>query len=159
MGPYQFITSITSPKESSTLAYSDEFFSISFVIERTQINFTINNLTDVGIKINWDDLAFIDTSKRSMRVVHAGIKLRRLDEPQMPTTVPPHSSINDVLIPSNNISWGKDYSITYPLFYFYGPIAKAKQVYVGKEFSVYMPLEIKGQKKEYVFRFKIEDLK
>jgi hypothetical protein len=29
------------------------------------------------------------------------------------------------------------------------------ETFIGKEFSVYLPLDIRGQKKEYSFKFKI----
>jgi len=150
---YKWDISLQQPRPSDTLMYSDEFIEIIFTVGKTQIGFDMSNKTDRGIKINWDELSYISPTGRSMRVIHSGVRLIDRNAPQSPTIVPPTSRISDIIIPSEHIyyvsgkygGWREQ-----DLFY---DVDKTK--YEGKEFSVYMPLEIKGKRKEYTFTFRI----
>jgi hypothetical protein len=111
------------------------------------------NKTDRGIKINWDEVSYISPTGEAMRVIHKGIRFIDRNTPQPPTIVPPNSRISDIIVPSEHIYFvsGKYGSwVTMDLFYDFD-----KTKYEGKEFSVYMPMEIKGERKEYTFTFRI----
>ena len=112
--------------------------------------FDIFNKTDSGIRINWDDLSMIYPDGTSSRVIHKGIKLIDRNNPQASTIIPPNASITDILIPSEKISdtsylgWG------------YAPLFDGDSLrWDGEKFGIYFPLEIKGNKQEYIFKFKI----
>jgi hypothetical protein len=153
MAYYKWDISLQQPMLSDILAYSDEFIDILFMVEKTQIAFDMQNKTDKGIKINWDELSYISPTGKSMRFIHSGIRLIDRNAPQAPTIVPPNSRISDILIPSEHIYYvSGEYGGWHELDLFYGD---DKAVYEGKEFSVYMPLEIKGDRKEYTFTFRI----
>jgi hypothetical protein len=63
--------------------------------------------------------------------------------------------IEDAIIPSDHISFssgsGGGWS-SRELF----PISQKTDLYIGKSFSVFMPLEINGAIKNYLFAFSIE---
>ncbi|MBN1232089.1 MAG: hypothetical protein JXA60_01900 [Candidatus Coatesbacteria bacterium] len=156
---YSLDVSLEKPKVSKTLAFSDENIDISFLLEKTCISFKIKNKTDEGIKIKWDDLSFITINGTSYRIIHSGVRYVKKDEPQFPTTIPPKMEISDLMIPAYNVyfvSGQNSYWNVYELFSFPAKEIEAKKMYEGKNFSIYMPLEIKGKKKEYTFSFKID---
>jgi len=150
---YDWAFSLLGPNPSKGLVYSDNFVIVGFMIEKTKINFIIENKTDSGIKINWDEFSMIYPSGTSSRVIHNGIKVVDRNSPQALTTIPPNAKVSDILIPSENIyyasveSGGWNY---HSLFEGDNPLTWNDRV-----FSVYFPLEIKGSKKEYTFKFKI----
>jgi hypothetical protein len=150
---YNWRFSLEQPKPSEKLEYSDDFIDVVFTIGETQIGFDIQNKTDSGIKINWDELSMIYPTGTSSRVIHSGIRLMDRNAPQAPTIIPPNAKVSDILIPSENIYYlsgqygGWNY---HPLFGGDNSLA-----WNDKEFSIYFPLEIKGSKKEYNFKFKI----
>jgi len=150
--PYNWSFSLEEPKPSGTLTYSDDFIDVVFSFGNTQIGFDIQNKTDSGIKINWDDLSVIYPSGTSSRVIHSGIKLADRNNPQAPTVIPPNAKVSDILIPSENIYYSELYNE-----WKYRPLfgGEDRLVWNDKDFSIYFPLEIKGDNKEYSFKFKI----
>jgi len=144
--------SLFEPIQSKGLQYSDSDIDVGFQIEKTHIGFYLQNNTDSGIKINWDDISFVSSSGKATRVIHSGIKLFDRDRPQAPTTIPPMVRIEDLFIPSENIKYVESNWSEESLF----PGEYA--VYNGLEFSLYFPMEIKGAKKDYFFKFKINEI-
>lgn len=151
-GPtYNWSFSLIQPTPSETLSYSDAFIKITFGIDNQIIGFEIQNKTDSGIKINWDDLSIIYPSGTFSRVICLGKKPMDKNSPQAPTVVPPNAKVQDALIPSENIYRDNlDRNGVPPLF---GGDDILK--WNNKDFRIYFPLEIKGSKKEYTFKFKI----
>jgi hypothetical protein len=136
---------------AKNLAFSDSLIDIYFIINKTQIGMAIQNKSDSAIKINWDEISFISPSNRASRVIHSGIRLMDKNDPQAPTTIPPKSNISDIIIPSENITYKDTWNE--------GRLFDGDYLsYNGKEFGVYLPLETRGTKKEYSFKFKISVL-
>ena len=148
--------SMLKPMKAPSPEFKDENITATFFVMDSQISFDLVNNTDKGIKINWDEVAYIDPTGQSMRVIHNGIKLIDRNAPQAPTFIPPMARINDIIIPSENISYvsgqygGWKESDLFP--------GKDKSIYTGAEFGIYFPLEIKGEKKEYNLRFKVNKI-
>lgn len=150
---YKWDISLQQPIPSDTLVYSDEFIKINFTVGEKQISFDMQNKTDKGMKINWDEISYISPTGMSMRIIHGGVRLIDRNAPQAPTIVPPNSRISDFIIPSENIYYvSGEYGGWRESDLFYN---ENKAIYEGKEFSVYMPLEIKSERKEYTFTFRI----
>ncbi|TRZ90984.1 hypothetical protein D4R89_03580 [bacterium] len=147
---YNWLFSLEQPVQSETLSFSDDFIAITFIMAETQIGFDIQNKTNGGIKINWDDLSFIYPGGRSTRVIHSGIRLMDRNIPQATTIIPPNARVSDILIPSENINNNSGGWYTEPLFG-----GDNRLIWNDKEFSIYFPLEISGNKKEYIFKFKV----
>lgn len=146
---YDWSFSFQQPIQSKNLSYSDNYINISFIIEKTQIGFSIQNKTASGIKINWDELSFVSPTGRASRIIHSGIRLIDRNNAQASTTIPPNSRITDIAIPSENIQYINDAWREGQLF------EGNEMFYNGKEFSLFFPIEIKGAKKEYSFKFRI----
>jgi len=162
----------TAKLSPETLSYSDDSIDITFVLggvtemvqddiigiyaskDVEQIAFDIQNKTDRGIKINWDDISIIYPDGTTSRVIHSGVKLIDKSNPQALTIVPPNARVNDILAPTDKITSTSAGWQTAPLFG-----GNDRLFWNDKEFGVFFPLEIKGEKKEYTFKFKINVLK
>lgn len=155
--PVIYNCSMIKPEIGNTLLYSDENLSIQYRIVSDSITFQLTNKTNNPIKVDWNQISFIDSTGLAQRIMHTGVKYNNANEYQQPSIVPPLAKIEDQLIPTKNIWFEKgEYGgwRTNPLFP-EGPIAEKL---VGSTFGVFFPLEINGQIVNYNFTFRIESI-
>jgi len=153
LAEYTFV--MVKPNESEELTFNDSFIGIQFSISKEQIDFILQNKTNTPIKIDWNQVSYVDIFSTAHRVIHTGIRYLEKDKPQAQTLIPPTAKIEDVISPSDYINytsgkyggWEKN-----PLF---PESSEAKQNYENKSFSIFMPLEIDGVVKNYTFTFEI----
>lgn len=150
---YNFI--LIKPKENRELSFDDNTIRILFSISKKQISFVLQNKTDQPIKIDWNQVSYVDVLGESHRVMHSGSRYIERDKPQAPTIIPPTARIQDIVFPTDYVYYtsGKYGGWTeIPLF----PEAPKAKLFKGKTISVFMPLDIGGVAKNYLFTFKIE---
>lgn len=155
--PAKYIFVMVKPKESKEVAFEDSFMSIEFSISKRQVGFVLRNKTDNPIKIDWDQVSYVDVLGESHKVMHSGVRYIERDKPQAPTVVPPTAKVEDMVFPSDYVYYSSgEYGgwREIPLF----PEAPAAKIYKGSSFSIFMPLEVNGVVKNYIFTFKIEDV-
>ena len=148
---------MTKPKPSKDLRFDDAFINISFAVSKRQIGFIILNKTSNPIKIDWNQVSYIDVLNESHKVMHSGVKYIDRANVQPPTIIPPTAKIEDMVFPSDHIyytsgkygGWNE-----IPIF----PEAPKARLFKGRSFSVFMPLEINGILKNYLFTFIVEDV-
>lgn len=158
--PITYTFAMTKPIESSDLRYEDDKMKILFIPSSGGINFTIENKMDEPIKIDWNQVAFIDSQGSSSKTMHSGVRFIEKDSSLPPTIVPPTAKVTDVIVPISNISYdggryGSGWSVK-PLFPETGPEAEALQ---GTPFGVFMPIEVNSKMKNYMFKFQIVTVK
>lgn len=146
-----------APVPAQNLNYTDEFINISFTVDDKSLSFDLKNKTENGLKINFDELAFISPGETSLRVVTSSIRFTDRFAPQAPVVIPPGMNISETIIPAQNIFFrAGDYTYygwdVMPLF------PQDPKSYVGKEFGLYFPMEIKGKKVEHIFKFKVTNV-
>jgi hypothetical protein len=101
--------------------------------------------------------------------MHSGVKYTEREKPQVQTVVPPTARLEDILIPVDHVYFGYERKLKWidnqeekwtstPLF----PSLEDKKAskdalnYKGRSFSVFIPLEINGAVKNYLFTFSID---
>lgn len=155
--PAKYFFVMTKPKASKELVYKDRFLKMMFSITKKQFGFILHNGTKNPIKIDWNQVSYVDVLGKSHKVTHSGVKYVDRAKPQPPTVLPPTARLEDIVFPIDYtyFSSGKYGGWTeIPLF----PEAPKAKIFKGKSFSVFMPLEINGVIKNYLFSFKIEDV-
>jgi hypothetical protein len=140
------------------------------------LSFLLENKTDYSIKIPWDEAAYVDEFGRSHRVMHSGVKYTDRDKPQPPSVIVRKGSIEDIVYPTDYISWssGTRYSagswVEEPLFlamdfhgeYFKGKYSSLAQFEeavnknIGKQIQVLLPLQIQDVVHDYIFTFTVD---
>jgi hypothetical protein len=151
---YQF--ALVKPTPSEALEYEDEFLKVRFSIpENKQIAFALLNKTDEPIVIPWDQVSFVDVENKSHKVMHQGVRFIERDQPQSPTTIPPGALVEDFVYPSDAATFLAGQWIT-PMIFPHGPRSAE---YKGKNFSVFMPLQVSGAVKNYNFVFTVADVR
>ena len=72
----------------SKYRYEDDYIDIVWFVGSKQFNFTLKNKSGHTLKINWDDISYVDTKGQVGRVMHAGVKYTDRNNSQPATTVP-----------------------------------------------------------------------
>ena len=92
--------------------YEDDYIDIIWYVGTTNLYFTLKNKSGHSIKINWDDISFVDINGTVGRVMHNGVKFIDRNNSQPATTIPNGAKIDDVLIPTENV-----YYMEYMFYY------------------------------------------
>jgi hypothetical protein len=145
---------MTYPVQNSDLIYENDTLKIGFKLNPKDILVNIRNKSETGIKINWDELSFSINAK-TYRIVHKETGVIKINEVQPPTTIPPHSVLDDILVPAQNVK--SNYSIYFNTYLThvddifpnndYG--FKAKREYIqsmkGGTITIFLPFYMDGK--------------
>jgi len=144
--------------EETKYRFEDEMVEMVFFVEKKKISFSLLNKTKHSIKIVWDESVYIDQNGRSNRVMHQGVKYIKKSQPQPPSIVAPLATIEDVVIPADNVHLVGSSWRVYPLLpYSSGDATDAKNL-IGKKLQVLLALQTLGVVSEYIFSFTINDV-
>ena len=140
------ITSVSPFATFGGMSAKTSEFKIVFQYMLTQIDFSIQNLSEKPITIFWDQCSYIDPDNVSHRIIHKGIRYIMRDQPMPPTIIPPTSTINDLIAPTDKIKYTDGYYSETILDNFA----------TGTKFGIMLTLRVGNKKKtSYVFRFTI----
>lgn len=147
----------------SKYRYEDDYIDIIWFVDQKQFNFTLTNKSGHSLKINWDDVSYVNTKGQVGRVMHSGVKYTDRNNSQPATTVPKGASISDILLPTDNVyfvsgqygGWRENY--LYPCVYSSKETLNAEAAsLVGKTMAVMMPIMIENVQNDYTFKFNID---
>lgn len=145
--------------------YEDDYIDIVWYVGLKQFNFTLKNKSGHTLKINWDDVSYVDVKGQVGRVMHSGVKYADRNSSQPATTVPKNASISDILLPTENVyyvsgqygGWQESYLV--PCVYKTPEAFNAEApTLVGKTMTVMMPIMIENVQNDYTFTFNIDKL-
>lgn len=140
-------------------SYTDSLIDIVWYVSSTQFNFELKNKTNHTIKINWDDISYVDCNGRASRVIHQGILLADRNNAQAPLSIPRGALIKDLLLPVDNIIFvgGWQYKTLIPSYYKSEKQKKENATsYLNRNLMIMMPIIIEGVKNDYSFIFNID---
>ena len=133
--------------------YEDDYIDIIWYVGKKEFNFILTNKANHTIKINWDDVSFVDINGNVSRMMHSGVKYDERNNSQPATSIPKRTTLTDLLQPTNNVEYVSGYGwVTTPLIpqaYRYGGAD-------GKTFMVFMPIMIENVQNDYTFEFVIK---
>lgn len=161
------VSGMKNTMEYGELAYVDSLIGINFSINQREISFSLRNMSSNTLKIIWDETLYI-VDEITGKVMHSGIKFVDKEMFQPASVIPKGTVHSDVIVPTDNVYYkdgiyGVNVSIaggwekrelfpqTVPESNHDNIISKLK----GSEFSIYMPIQVKGITQEYNFKFKI----
>ena len=155
---------LSQEDDLSKYKYEDDYISIKWFVLQTQFHFTLENKSPHSIKINWDDMSYVDINGKVGRVMHSGIKYAEKNNSQPPITVPRGATIDDILIPTDNVEYGSYIGwYTNPLINAtYSSVEEMKELGVkniGKEMRILFPIIIENVQNDYVYTFKVEKMR
>ena len=145
--------------------YEDDYINIVWYVGSKQFNFDLTNKSGHTLKINWDDISYVDYKGQTGRVMHSGVKYNERNNSQPASTVPKGASLSDLLLPTDNVyfvsgqygGWREKYLI--PCVYNDAATRDAQaSSYVGKTMTIMMPIMIENVQNDYTFTFNIDKL-
>jgi hypothetical protein len=153
----QYSFRMIKPSESTDLRFEDADIESGFVVARKGINFIFRNKTDDPIKIDWNQVSYIDATGTSHPVTHTGVKYTDAAASKPPSTIPPSAKFEDSAIPADSVHFVSGQ---------YGgwetrdllPRSVDAPLLKGGTVALYMPMEVRGKVKNYLFRFQITDV-
>ena len=161
-------TKIVTLKDNgiSKYRYEDDIIDITWFVESKLFSFTLKNKSDHAIKINWDDISYVDIIGNVGRVMHSGVKYSERNNSQPSTLIPKGASISDVLLPVNNVFFE---SGEYGRGWVESPLLPSRyknqdefdilsKAVVGKEMKILMPIIIENVQNDYTFVFNINNI-
>ena len=151
--------------ETNKYRYEDDYINIVWYVDSKRFYFNLTNKSGHTIKINWDDISYVDYNGKVGRVMHSGVKYTERNNSQPASTVPKGATLSDILIPTENVyfisgrfgGWREKYLI--PCVYNDAATRDAQaSSYVGKTMTIMMPIMIENVQNDYTFTFNIDKL-
>ncbi len=149
----------------SKYRYEDDYIDIVWFVGSKQFNFNLRNKSGHTLKINWDDISYVDINGKVGRLMHNGVKYSERNNSQPASTVPKGASLSDLLLPTENVyyvsgqygGWREKYLI--PCVYKNQEALNAEaSTYVGKTMTIMMPIMIENVQNDYTFTFHVDKL-
>jgi len=150
-----------APATKGLFVAEDDLIRITWAGPDDQIGFDLLNKTDSPAKILWEDAAYVDISGQSRRVIHSGVTLLYRNSPQTPSVVPSKGRLNDIVYPSDHVSYYGNWSQRpmFPCLREGSPCTEQDRKLVaahsGLDYRVLLPLEVGQEKHPYIFVFKV----
>lgn len=164
---YVYSASMKKPAISDRLFYENDTMTISFRLNTKTIGFTIENKTEDGIKIDWDEVS-LSLGAKTYRVVHSETGAAKVREVQPPSTIPPHATLKDFIVPAGNVYFDRDFFTNVQvvklkeLFPTTDNASKARKDYIlsrkGKSVIIFMPFYMRGQYVSKYYEIVIDDV-
>ena len=148
--------------ETNKYRYEDDYINIVWYVDSKRFYFDLTNKSGHTIKINWDDISYVDYNGKVGRVMHSGVKYTERNNSQPASTVPKGATLSDILIPTENVyfisgGWREKYLIRCVYNDAATRDAQASS-YVGKTMTIMMPIMIENVQNDYTFTFNIDKL-
>jgi hypothetical protein len=153
--PVEYRFAMVKPTENESLTYDDATLNVVFGISRKSVNFTLRNKTESPLKIDWNQWAYVDVEGKSHKVLHKAIAYKDKETSLPPSSVPPTAALEDLIMPTDYVAWSNLEGGFLALELL--PYSPAASTFIGKTVSVFMPIEVNGNVKNYLFSFKVKD--
>lgn len=134
--------------------YKDNYISLDIIPEEDYFRFTLNNVSSSSIKINWDDIIFIDEYNQSRRMIHSGIRYIDANDPQTPTLIARNSSINDILVPIHRLHQSS-YDYSWSVLAILNYVNEYNYYKKGTQVKLILPIEVGNNSYEYTITYDV----
>ncbi len=143
--------------------YEDDYINIVWYVGSKQFNFNLTNKSNHTLKINWDDISYVDPDGKVGRVMHSGVKYADRNSSQPASSIPRGASLSDILLPTENVyyvsgqygGW-RESSLIKTSYSTQEELDANKDKYNGKTMTILMPIIIENVQNDYTFVFNIE---
>lgn len=102
------IVKLSENSEDGTInkyQYEDEYIRITWMYMTNQLDFELENLSGHTLKINWDDISYMDAGGNVSRIMHKGIKYSERENSQGSISIPKGGRLSDIIVPTSNVSF------------------------------------------------------
>lgn len=147
----------TSEQPDGTTLYIYEDSSVRFTwkLTDTRFGFILENLTADTLFVHWEEAAYINQNGDTLRTIHDGIDFFQKDSLQKTTVIKPLGSLDDFLLPAQNIHYDPDNFTLWRINYLFYD----RKGNIGQRVAVELPMDINRRSCRYRFNFMIDDWK
>lgn len=149
----------------SMCRFEDDYIDIVWHVTARGFNFELKNKSEKFIKLNWDEVSYVDIDGRVGRVTHNGVRLLERGASQPMLTIPKGAVLSDILVPTDNIKYDSKGSggwiakdlipATYKTVGQYYTYAESN---IGKKMTILLPIIVRNTPNYYVFEFIVNEL-
>ena len=146
------------PVGAKSFEVEDKNLLIKYVpdIVEAGISLQFKSKSEKPIKIIWDEMSYISADNKSQRIFHSGVKIIDRAQSQPPTSIPPQASLDDTVVPVENVNWELDN-------WRYKPLCGVRSIYthelddsmcMGQTFGLFVTYEVDGKKNSLTLKYK-----
>ena len=140
---YKLIDAIPKGKIVDERVYEDKVIRIEFDdFTGKYPQFTLRNISNTPLTIQWDLCAFVDSTGRSQRVIRSDIPFLDRGKPVPPTLVIPRAFISEIMVPLDSIDYDGGWIVN-------NSIPKREE----QTLTVVLTVEQGGKQTTYMFTF------
>lgn len=151
------------------VSFRDSTLTASFAPTADALLVTISNHSPSPVRVRWDDAAITTTAGLASRVVQIGESASSCQQPSAAITIPPDASAAALLTACEEAyAYGPTGLVTGSLFLglseryaAYIPdstLQRIRRDVTGKRFSLLLPTEVDGVRRDYLFRFVVDSV-
>lgn len=145
--------SMTAPAVSPNKTYADDLINVRFWFDEKKIHFTLINLTDGPMVIDWKKGAYRGLDGNEEPVANSATLFSEKRLLAEPTVIKSGEAITDFVAPLSNVENLEEW--TYSLSPLFDMTSDAALGNKGKTFGIDMPVKVGDTTKTYAFMFKI----
>ncbi len=140
---YKLIDAIPKGNIVDDRVYEDKVIRIEFDdFTGKYPQFTLRNISNTPLTIQWDLCAFVDSTGRSQRVIRSDIPFLDRGKPVPPTLVIPRAFISEIMVPLDSIDYDGGWIVN-------NSIPKREE----QTLTVVLTVEQQGRQTTYIFTF------
>lgn len=160
--PYEMYNGVQIVDLSSynTNNYQDKFIDITWFYSSKSIDFKLYNKSDFPIKIDWNEVSYVDYDSISRKIVHNNVNLIDRNKFMPCSVIPRKSYLEDGITPTDKFAFVPDFGWINGEF-LPSTFKKNKHfdeipsLFVGKYLMVLLPIYIEDVRNDYLFIFRI----
>ena len=140
--------------------YQDKFIDITWFYNRTSLDFKLYNKTDYPIKIDWNEVSYVDYDSLAKKIVHKDVNYVDMSKFMPCSVIPRKAYIEESIIPTDKIGFIPEYGwmngeFLPTSFKNEKKIDEIASTFIGKNIKVLLPIYIEGVRNDYLFIFRI----
>ena len=127
--------------------YQDKFIDITWFYNRTSLDFKLYNKTDYPIKIDWNEVSYVDYDSLAKKIVHKDVNYVEMSKFMPCSVIPRKAYIEESIIPTDKIGFIPEYGwmngeFLPTSFKNEKKIDEIASTFIGKNIKVLLPIYI-----------------
>ncbi|MBM3262476.1 MAG: hypothetical protein FJY97_03500 [candidate division Zixibacteria bacterium] len=152
---YTYAYTLTGPVSHNLLEYRDTLAFCRLIPREKEIGVEVYNLSDNPVRIDWDEVRFVDPEGNAHPVLHELVPLADGVRRQTPSVIPPQGMLSDAITPKPYVyaditGWERK-----SIF----PRSEAAMRMKGQTFGVILPVRQETVVTTYSLSFAVSDVR
>ena len=129
-------------------------FKISITPTKDYFSIILENQSEKSIRLDWNEIVFVDENNNSQSVTHKGIKYVDANKPKLASVIAPNSILDDIIVPTSRLYYSS-YDYKWKILAILDYVHKNGKYPVGTQVKLLIPLIINNVRNEYTFTYDV----